>query len=167
MLCGPHHALWATSSREPDIGPRFLHWQHPRVNHPVLVVLPFVAEGTRLCPAFDDQVMSLFEPFSVLGGVDSGLKSLNGPAPNEPRDDAAARVAIKHGYLFGHPDGVVDGDDVAEDRNLGFLSQFGYYCGIQVNRWFTAPVRGMVLVGHDAVETNFVSQGVLLVVLVI
>ena len=84
VLSCPHHAFWASRSWKPDIRHRFLHRQDPRVHYSVLVVFPFVSEGARLCPAFDDQIMRLFEPFSVLSRVNTCLKGFDGPAAHEP-----------------------------------------------------------------------------------
>ena len=89
------------------------------------------------------------------------------PPRDEAGDDPAAGVAVQHGDLLGHADGVVDGDDVAEDGNLGLPGHLGDDGGVEVDRRLSAPVGGVVLVGHDAVEPHLVGQGVLVVVLVV
>ena len=164
---GPDHALGAARAGEPDVGPGFLHGQHPRIDHPVLIILSLVPEGTRLGPAFNDEVVGLLEPFPVLGGVDPSLEGLDSPSPNKPGYDPAPGITIKHGHLFGHSDGVVDGDHVAENSDLDILGDLGQDGGIQVDRRFGAPVGGVVLVGHDAVEPDLVGQDVLFVVFVV
>ena len=73
VLGRPHHALWAAGAGEPNIWAGFLHGHNPRIDHPVLVVLSLVPERARLGPAFDDQVVGLFKPFPILGGIDTCL----------------------------------------------------------------------------------------------
>ena len=94
-------------------------------------------------------------------------KGLDRGAPDETGDDPPAGVAVQHGDLFSHADGIVDGDDVAQDGYLGALGQLGDDGGVKVDRRLHAPVGSMVFVGHNAVEPYFVGQGVLLVVLVV
>ena len=152
---------------KPDVRPGLLHRHHPRVHHPVLVVLPFVTEGARLGPALDNQVVGFLEPLPVLRGSNTALEGFHRGAADEAGDDPAAGVAVQHGDLFSHADGVVDGDNVAQDGNLGALGQLGDNGGVQVDRRLHAPVGSVVLVGHNAVEPHFVCQSVLLVVLVV
>ncbi len=130
VLSGPDHALRAAGAGEPDVGPGFLHGHHPRVDHAVLIMLSLVPEWSRLGPAFYDQVMGLFEPLPVLGRVDARLESLHSPAPDETGYDPTAGVAIEHGHFFGHPDGVIHGDHVAEDRDLDLLGDFCQHGGV-------------------------------------
>ena len=148
-------------------GPGFLHGQYPRIHHPVMVVLTLVPEGSRLGPALHDQVVRFFEPFPVFRGVDAALEALDGAAADETGDDPATGVAVQHRYLFGHSNGVVDSDHIAQDGDLGLLGDLGDNGGVQVDRGFSAPVCRVVFVGHDAVESHFVGQGILVVVLVI
>ena len=111
--------------------------------------------------------MGLLEPLPVLRGVDAGLQRLDGAAANETGDDPAAGVAVQHGDFLGHADGVVDGYDVAEYGDLGLLGDLGDDGGVEVDRRLSAPVGGVVLVGHDPVESHLVGQCVLVVVLVV
>ena len=111
--------------------------------------------------------MGLFEPPPVLRGVNAGLQGLDGPPTHKTGDDSAAGIAVQHGDLFGHPDGVIDGDDVPQDGDLGSLGELGDDRGIQVHTGFHAPVGRVMLVGHDAVEAHCIGEGILLMVLVV
>ena len=86
MLGGPDHAFWTATAGEPDGRVGFLHRQDPGVNDPSLVVLAFEPERSGLSPAFDYQVVGLFEPVSVLSRRDSGLQRFHRSAPDETRD---------------------------------------------------------------------------------
>src|SRR6266566_3951410 len=164
---GPDHALWAAGAGEPDVRVRLLHGQHPGVHRPIVVVLPLIPEGARGGPALDDEVVGLFEALAVLRGVDATLEGLHGGAAHKPGDDPAAGKAVQHGNLFRHPDGIIDGDDVSQDGDLGFFGDLGDDGRVQVYGGLHAPVGGMVLVAHDAVEAHFIGQGVLLMVLIV
>ena len=167
VLGGPDHALGRAGAWEPDVGAGLLHGDDPRVHGAVVVVIALIAEGAWLGPALDDQVVGFLEARPVLGGVDAALQRLDGGPAHESGDDATAGVAVQHGDFLRHADGVVDGDYIAEDGDLDVLGQLGDDGGVEVDRGLHAPVGGVVLVGHDAVETHLVGQGVLLVVLVI
>jgi hypothetical protein len=144
-----------------------LHRDHPRVDGAIVIILALVAEGARRRPALDDQVMGLLEAREVLRGVDAAMQALDGGAAHEAGDDAAAGKAIQHGDLLGHAHRVVDGDDVAEDGDLGLLGDLADDGRIDVDRGLHAPVGGMMLIGHDAVEANLIGEGVLFMILVV
>src|SRR5262249_40420009 len=94
-------------------------------------------------------------------------QGLDGPPAHKAGDDPAAGIAIQHGDLFGHSHGVIDGDDVPQDGDLGSLGNLGDDGSIQVHTGFHAPVGGVVLVGHDAVAARLIGEGILLMVLVV
>ena len=73
MPGGPDHALRASGAGEPDVRVRLLHRNNPRVDHPVLVVLAFVAERAGLGPTLDDQVMRFLKPLPVFRRCDAAL----------------------------------------------------------------------------------------------
>ena len=157
VLRCPDNALRAAGAREPDVGPWLLHGQHPRVYHAILIVLSFVAERARLGPALDDQVVGFLETLPVLGGFDSGLKSLDCATADEPGYDPPSGITVEHGHFFGHPDGVVYCDHVTENGDLDVLGELSENGSVQVDRRFSTPIRRVVLVGHDAVEPNLVG----------
>ena len=167
VLGGPNHALGGAGAGEPNVGAGLLHGNDPRVDGAVVVVLALVAEGAGLGPALDDEVVGFLEAGAVLGGIDAALQRFDRGATDESGDDPAAGVAVEHGDLFGHADGVVNGDYVAEDGDLDVLGELGDDGGVEVDGGLHAPVRGVMLVAHNAVEAYFVGQGVLLVVLVV
>ena len=167
MAGGPHHRFGAAESGEPDGRVWFLHGEDPGVDLPVVVILALVAEGARLRPALNDQVVGFLEAVTVLWRSDAALQGLHGSAAHEAGYDPPAGDAVQHGDFFGHADGVVDGNHVAQDGDLGVAGDFRDNCGVDVDGRFHAPVRGVVLVGHDAVKAVLVSAGVLLVVLVV
>ena len=83
-------------------------------------MLALVPERTRLSPTLYDQVVSFFEAGPVFCGVDPSLKSFHRGSPNEAGNNPASGVAIEHGDLFSHADGVVDSYYVPQDGNLHF-----------------------------------------------
>ena len=124
-LAAQTHALGAAGAGEPDVGAGLLHRHHPRVDGAVVIVLALVAEGAGLGPALDDEVVGFLEAGSVLSGVYTALQRLDGGAADEAGDDASAGVAVQHGDFLGHADGVVDGDDIAEDGDFDVLGELG------------------------------------------
>src|SRR5262249_54061753 len=134
---------------------------------PVVIILALIAEGAGRGPALDDEVVRLLEPLAVLGGIDARLQGLHGCAAHKSGDDAAAGVAVEHGDLFGHADGVVDGDDIPQDGDLGLFGELGDDGGVEIHGRLHAPVGGVVLVAHDAVKTHLIGQGVLLMILIV
>ena len=167
VLGGPHHALRAPRAGEPNVRVGLLHGQHPGVDRPVLVIFPLITERPRRGPALDDEIVRLLKPPPVLRGVNAGLQGLDGPPAYEAGDDPAPGIAVQHGDFFGHPDGVIDGDDVAQDGDLDALGELGDDRGIQVHTGFHAPVGGVMFVRHDAVEAHCIGEGILLMVLVV
>ena len=167
VLGGPDDAFGAAGAGEPDVGAGLLHGHHPRVDGAVVVVLALVAEGAGLGPALDDEVVGLLEAGAVLGGVDAALQRLDGGAADEAGDNAAAGVAVQHGDFFGHADGVVNGDDVAQNGNLDVLGELGDDGGVEIDGRLHAPVRSVMLVAHNAIEADLIGQGILLMVLVV
>src|SRR5712691_6012087 len=163
----PYHALRAGQSWEPDLWMRFLQGSYPGVHGPVMVILPLIPEGARGGPTLEDQVMGLLEPFPVLSRIDAPLDALDGRATHKARDDSSTRIAVQHRDLFGHPDGVVNGNDVPQDRDLRFPGDLGDDSRIQIHRWLHTPVGGMVLIRHDTIESDLIGPGVLLMVLVV
>jgi hypothetical protein len=82
-----------------------------------------MTEGTIIGPASDNQVVGLLEPGKVFGGVLPGQQSLHGGAADETRDDPASGIAIQHGNLFSHANGVANRDHVAQNGNF---DSFGF-----------------------------------------
>ena len=118
VLGRPHHALRAAGSGEPDVWAGVLHGLNPGVHHPVFIVLAFMTEGTVIGPASDNQVVGLLEPGKVFGGVLPGQQSLHGGAADETRDDPASGIAVQHGNLFSHANGVANRNHVAQNGNF-------------------------------------------------
>ncbi len=167
MFGSPHHALRAAGAGEPDIGMRVLHRPHPGVHRMVLVVLALITKRAGLGPAFDDEVVRLFEALPIFSGFDARLQGLHCGAPHKTGDDSAAGIAIQHRDLFGHADRVVNGNHIAQNGNFAILGHLTDHRGIQVNGRFHAPVGRMVLIAHDAVKAHVIGQGVLLMILIV
>ena len=117
----PDHAFRAAGAGEPDVRPGILHGLDPWVYHPVLEILALVAEWAVVGPALDDQVVGFLESGEVLCRILPGQQRLDGGTTHETGDYPASRIAVQHGDLFGHADGVSHRDDVAQDSDLDVL----------------------------------------------
>src|SRR5262249_56034103 len=92
-LAGPHRRLWAGAARRPDRRMRLLQGQAPRVDVPEVVVASLPAEGPRLRPAFQDQVVTLLEAPAVVDGIRVGQPGIDADAPTEAAETSAPRAA--------------------------------------------------------------------------
>ena len=131
------------------VGPR------PRVDVPELVVLALPAEGTGCGPGLDDELVGLLEPLPVVGRRRVVGHALPSGAAHPPGYQAATGDHVDHRELFHQPQRVVpDGDDVAQQNDLGALGDAGEDGCLDVHGAAHAEGRAVVLVEHQAVETH-------------
>src|SRR5215831_7586134 len=165
---GPDDRLLAQHARNPHARVRLLQRDRPRIYHPVLVVRALPAEGARLRPRADDQVVRFLEALAVEGGVDAGRELLLAAPAHEARDEAAAGDHVDHRQLLGEPYGILgEGQRVAQEDQLHLLGQRGEDRGEHVALGLHAERRVVVLVQHDAVEAHLLGELVVLDVLVV
>src|ERR1700756_4589930 len=69
MVGGPDHRFRTDGARNPNLWPRFLHRQNPRVDETIVVVFAFVAPRSRCRPRFDHEVVGFVKAFTVEGRV--------------------------------------------------------------------------------------------------
>src|SRR5262249_16746879 len=120
-------------------------------------MLAFVAKWARRRPALDDEVMRLLEALKILCWIDTSMQTLDRRPTHEPGDDTTTRIAVQHSNLFGHSYRVVDGDDVPQDGNFGPFGALANHRGMEVDRGLHAPVGGVMLIGHDAIEPRLIG----------
>ena len=126
MLCGVSDGLGTGYAGYPDGWVGLLQGNHPRVYRAELEVLALPAEGTRLCPSLDDEVMGLLESLPVVHWVDVAVHRFLADAPHEPADHASPGDYVDHGDLFCDAQRVlVDGEDVAQEDDLPLLGGLG------------------------------------------
>src|SRR5215470_15145393 len=164
----PDDGLLAEHAGDPHARMRLLQRHRPRVDHAMLVVCALPAEGARLRPRADDQVVRFLETLAVEGGVDAGGELLLAAPAHEARDEAPAGDHVDHGQLLGEPYGVLgEGQRVAEENQLHLLGHRGEDRGEHVALGLHAERRVVVLVQHDAVEAHLLGELVVLDVLVV
>src|SRR5215472_10968009 len=104
---GPDDGLLAEHARDPHARMRLLQRHRPRVDHAVLVVRALPAEGARLRPRADDQVMRFLEALAIKGRVDPGGELFLATPPYEARDEAPEGNHVDHGQLLGEAHRIV------------------------------------------------------------
>src|SRR5215475_14265735 len=68
-----------------------------------MIIPALPAERARCRPALEDQVVGLFKPRAVLGGIEASLQGLHGPPTDKARDEPSSGVAVQHRQFFRHP----------------------------------------------------------------
>src|SRR5215472_17341196 len=103
----PDDGLLAEHARNPHARMRLLQRHRPRVDHAVLVVRALPAEGARLRPRADDQVVRFLEALAIKGRVDPGGELFLATPPYEARDEAPEGNHVDHGQLLGEAHRIV------------------------------------------------------------
>ena len=121
-------------------------------------MLALPAEGAGRRPGLDHQVVTLLEAFPIFHRIVVGGDGLHPGAADETRDQPSARYDVDHRQLFRQPDRVVvDGQDIAQQQDLGLVGDASQYCRRQVGGGVHARRRVVVLIEHDAVEAQLVG----------
>ena len=153
VLRGPDYRFRRGHAGNPDGRVRFLQRHHPRVDHPVVVVLAFVAERAGLGPGVDDDVVRLVEPLAVVQRVGVGGHAFLPDAAHESADHAPAGEDVDHGDFLGDAQRIfVDGQHVAQEHDLALLGARGQHRADDVDRGHHAQRVVVMLVDHHAVE---------------
>ena len=164
----PLHGLPAGSTGHPNRRIGLLQRDGPGVHVPVVEVLALPAERAGGRPCLDEEVVGLFEalPVEVRGHV--VRQALTAAAADHAGDEAAPRNHIDHCDLLGQPEGiVVDGQDVAEDHDLGLGGDASENGGRHVGHAVHAERGAVVLVDHDPVEAHLLGVDLLVQVAVV
>ena len=106
---------------DPDRGMGLLVGPRPDVHLAMVEVLALPVERAVVArPRFHDQVVGLPEALHHARGAMIARRHLVGHAAHEAAFEAAARVDVDHGHLFGHAHGLAPvGDGIAEDEQAG------------------------------------------------
>ena len=111
--------------------------------------------------------MGFFKARPILGGIEPGLERFHGAPTHKTRNEPSAGVAVEHRQFFRHAHRVADGQDIAQNGQAGARRNLAEDRGIQVRGRLHIPVRGVVLIRHDAVEADRIGTGILFMILVI
>ena len=131
---------------------------HPGIDVAEVVVLALPAEGAGSGPRLDDEFVGLLESLPVVVGFHVVGHAFPSGAAHPAGDQAAPGNHVNHRQLFHQPQGVVpDGDDVAQEHNLGAVGDAGQDGGLHVHRAAHAEGRAVVLVEHEAVEAHLLG----------
>ena len=112
--------------------------------------------------------MGLLEALPVEVGRSVVGVAFPATAADEAGDQAAIGDHVDHGKLLGQPEGVVpDGQDIAQDDDLGLVGDAGQDGGADVGDALHAEGRAVVLVEHQGVEAHLLGIHLLVEVAVV
>src|SRR5215510_3829751 len=168
LLRRPDDRFLADHTRYPHARIRLLQWKSPRIDDSVLIVRALPAEWSGHGPGLDDQVVSLFEALAVVSGVHASRELLLSAAAYEPGYEPALGDHVDHGEFFGEADRILgERQRIAEHNDLDALGGAGQYRSKDIGFGLHAERRVVVLIQHDAVDSDFLGKDILLKVFIV
>ena len=139
-------------------GEGLLHGAGPDGDGAELVVASFPGEGLGFGEGFEDKVHTFQHTGAAFGGVDAVHLVLVGGAAEESHNEASVGEVVEEGEFLGGSDGVVEGEERAEEGDFGAAAAFGDGGGHN-RRGAGGDAAGVVVFGEaDPVEAQFLGE---------